>query len=148
MTCSHSLVSLYTKQKISYQPLLSDPNSWIYKIPGYVETMKFCQSHSFDEWVIERYKPGFRQYMLGRGRKSLYSNFTKGVDLVMRFEDIQNDFQKVLKLADVPLDLSIPVFNKTSERSYEGYRSYYTKKTRSIVEYVFQDELIQYEYSF
>ena len=142
-----SLVSLYTKLKITYQPLLEAPDSWVYKVSNYIKDMEFCKNNSFDEWIIKRYQPGRKDRLLGRGRKTIYGRYTKGVDAVMKFENLQNDFYEIQERVGIENKLSIPVFNKTKERQL-SYRDYYSNKSRKIVEYVFREELEKYGYEF
>src|ERR1043166_3849265 len=40
-----SLVSLYFKQRLKYQPLLADPTSWVNRSLGYASQMRYAQSH-------------------------------------------------------------------------------------------------------
>jgi hypothetical protein len=142
-----SLVSLYIKLRQTYQPLLSEPNSWVYKLPNYVKDMEFCTNHSFDEWVIQKYKPGYKERILGGGRKTIYGKYTKGVDAIMKFENLQSDFQAIQDRIGISKKVSIPVFNKTAEKQF-SYRQYYSEKSRKIVEYVFREELTKYGYEF
>ena len=48
-----SLVSLYFKQRLKYQPLLADPSSWVNRSIGYAGHMRYAQTHSFSEWVFK-----------------------------------------------------------------------------------------------
>lgn len=143
-----SLVSLYIKKRHTYQPLLSDPNSWVYKIsPGYVEDMKFCLHHSFDEWVDKNHRQTLVKRLMGRGRRSMFERYTKDVDAIVRFENLQDDFRSILKLAEIPTDHSVPLHNKTREKQ-RGYQDYYSDQSKKIVEYVFRDDIEKYGYSF
>lgn len=143
-----SLVSLYTKIAKQYQPLLADRSSWIYQVPGYVEEMDFCRTHSFNEWVLKKYGNTFLKRLLGRGSKSsLYKQFTVGVDTIMRFESLQDDFQAVLKRAGVTTELSIPIYNRTPGRTSD-YRKYYNEITQRVVKSVFYEELELLNYKF
>src|SRR5215204_1273441 len=49
-----TLVSLYFKQRYKYQPLLSDPTSWVNRSPAYAKNMSYAQTHSFNEWVLSK----------------------------------------------------------------------------------------------
>jgi hypothetical protein len=142
-----SLVSLYTKLAISYQASLANPDSWVYKVNGYVEEMEYCRTHSFPEWIARRYAPGVRARLLGRGRRSLNGQYVEGADFVMRFEHLQRDFDQVLAQAGVTQGLTIPRINVTSDRDRD-YRRYYTPAARRIVEYVFERELVRFGYEF
>lgn len=143
-----SLASLYEKKRAKYQPLLSDPSSWVYRSPScYVEDMQFCASHSFDEWVSKKYKPSVIYRLLGRGQRSLHRKYVCGMDEIVRFENIQFELQRVLEKAGINNQVSLPYYNKTFEKESD-YRKYYSEQSRKIVEYVFQDDFARFGYSF
>lgn len=142
-----SLVSLYVKKRTKYQPLLQDPDAWVYKVRGYVEDMEFCRTHSFEEWIARRYSVGRIRRLLGQGRMSLYGRYTHGVPNVMRFERLQRDFEAVMRRAGISGDVHIPSINATVQRG-QAYQGYYTPEARRIVEYTFAPDLRQYGYSF
>jgi hypothetical protein len=142
-----SLVSMYVKKRQKLRPLLADRSSWIYKVPGYVEDMEFCNTHTFDEWLNRHYAARWFDRVLGRGRRSLYAKYTKGVHCVLRFERLQRDFERVMRSVGVEADVTIPNFNATPGRN-TSYQDYYTPEGRSLVEYVFKQDLEYYGYSF
>jgi hypothetical protein len=144
-----SLVSLYVKKRETYhgERFLQDPTSWVHKVRGFVEDMEFCRTHSFDEWVMRRYSVSSLDKLLGRGRRSLYGRYTEGVENVMRFERLQQDFEAVMRRIGVEGDLTIPHFNATQQRR-ASYQSYYTPEARRTVEYVFKPDLDRYGYTF
>jgi hypothetical protein len=142
-----SLVSLYTKLALKYKPYLLDPDSWVYKVNGYVEEMEYCRTHSFPEWIARRYATGIRDRLRGRGRRTLNANYVDGADFVMRFERLQRDFDEVLAQAGVEQTLTLPTINVTSERARD-YRCYYTPRARRIVEYALEPELVRFGYQF
>ena len=65
----------------------------------------------------------------------------------MRFETLQDDFDRVLDKAGVPFKVQIPVINKTEERK-KDYREYYNERSQKIVQYIFDEELKRYGYEF
>ena len=143
-----SLVSLYVKKRDKYQELLSDPSSWIYQVRGYVEDMEFCRTHTFEEWLKEHYAVGTFDRLRGKGRRSLSGRYTQGVEIVMRFERLQADFEAMMRGGlGVTEDVTIPSVNITSQRK-GTYRSYYSSEARRLVEYVFKQELDAYGYTF
>ena len=141
-----SLVSLYQKRRDNYQPLLDDPQSWIYRVPNYVEDMLYCQTHSFNDWIRKHYLRSSTKRLLG-GTPSMYRHFTKGMDVVLRFEKIKEDFQKFLQNENIPMDSSIPFINATEGRQ-SGYRKYYSNFSRRVVEFALKDDLNRYGYDF
>ena len=142
-----SLASLYVKKRDKYRPLLADRSSWIYKVPGYVEDMEFCRTHSFEEWIEMHYPVRWFDRMLGRGRRSLHARYTVGVRHIMRFERLQQDFEGVMRAAGIREDVIVPSVNATPGKRSD-YQSYYTPQARRTVEYVFRPDLEKYGYSF
>jgi len=65
------------------------------------------------------------------------------VDYVGRFESIQGDFSRLMKILDLNVNLSHQ--NKTAHNKYQEY---YSKKTQGIVERIFQKEIAFWEYRF
>lgn len=142
-----SLVSLYIKKRVTYQPRLSDPNSFLFKIPGCVDDVKFCLNHTFDEWINKNYATPLFKRLLGLGRKSMFEKYTDGVDCVMKMEQLQSDFDKVLKTVGISEALEIPLHNETVGRE-SGHQKYFTSFSKTIVEYKFQPDLVRYNYTF
>ena len=143
-----SLVSLYVKKSNKYVAYLADHTSWVYRIPGYVEDMEFCRTHSFSEWLDKHYPVTWLDRLLKRGQRSLYGRYTNGVDKVMKFENLQNDFESVMRAAGVSGDVTIPRINETRARKSSSHQEYYSKAARRTVDYVFKPDLDAYGYSF
>jgi len=142
-----SLVSLYTKLATGYQPSLQDPNSWVHKVKGYAESMEYCRTHTFTEWLEQRYARSVWDRLKGAGKKKLNAPYVDGVDFVMRFENLQHDFGKALRQVGVTQTLTIPSINRTANRD-KDYRRYYTPSTRRLVEYALDRELVQFGYEY
>lgn len=156
-----SLVSLYFKMHRGYQDELNDPDSWVYKVPGYADGLKATRELTFDQW-LNRGFPDLPFYLENRAvnavRRSLKSllgrespaedPFLQGVDFVMKFENLQADFTRVLKSAGVPNPPVIPRINVTGARSEKDYRALYTPKTRRKVEVYKEGVLRKFGYTF
>jgi hypothetical protein len=142
-----SLASMYVKKREKYQPLLADKASWIHRVPGYVDDMEFCRTHTFEEWLNRHYAVSRADRWLGRRQRSLSAKYTRGVKCVLRFERLQQDFEQVMRSVGIREDVKIPKFNATPTRK-ASYQSYYTPTARKLVEYVFKPDLERYGYSF
>ena len=142
-----SLVSLYIKKSSQYQRLLNDPDSWVYKVPGYAEDMEYCRTHSFDEWIMKTCWPPWWDRWLGRRRRSMLDRYANGVDLVMRFESLQQDLDRVMERLGLPDRVEVPRVNPTVSRPTD-YRSFYSPAARRAVEYTFAVDIRKYGYSF
>jgi hypothetical protein len=142
-----SLVSLYIKQRLKYQPLLADPNSWVNRSPGYAEYMKIAQTHSFPQWVFRScYRKAIKR-LLGF-RPSMFADFTSGMDVVMRYENIEEDLSAVFRKAGMASKADLPVVNRTDERSNGDYRSHYTRGAALITGFAYAQDLETYGYRF
>ncbi|MEL6488830.1 MAG: sulfotransferase family 2 domain-containing protein [Cyanobacteria bacterium J06621_3] len=141
------IVSEYVKRKVTYQPLLKDPDSWVHKVPKYKEGMNFCKENSFEDWVVYRHSTSLAKRIQGKGKKSIFEKFTNEVDEIMKFENLQEDFQRVLSKAGIEQKLNVPVFNKTIEKD-KNYQDYYTKRSKKIIDYVYQKDIKKYKYVF
>ncbi|WP_428398091.1 sulfotransferase family 2 domain-containing protein [Marinobacter salarius] len=156
-----SLVSLYFKMHRGYQGELSDPNSWVHKVPGYADDLRIIRELTFDQW-LNRFYPDLPFYLKNKtanairrsgklvlGRQSHVEDaFVHGVDFVMKFENLQQDFSHVLKMAGIRNPPVIPMINTTDARSEKDYRALYTPKTRRKVEVYKEGVLREFEYEF
>ena len=93
-----SLVSLYFKQRLKYGPLLEDPESWVNRVPNYARNMKYAQTHLFNDWVFKVSYRKLIKRLLGF-RPSMYAEHTRGMDVVMRYENIEDDLSGVFRRA-------------------------------------------------
>lgn len=142
-----SLASLYIKKREKYQPLLDDPESWVHRTPKYVRDMAYCSSHSFESWIRRDCSRKMIKRLLGF-KPSMFSQYTEGVDVVMHYESIQEEFKRVLKLSGISQNYSIPMVNRTTERFENNYRKYYSDFARKLVELAYHYDLQTYGYSF
>lgn len=138
-----SLVSLYVKKRTSYQALLDDEDAFVHNRPGFVEDMQYALNHSFSAWVIRNYGPRAAV----RSGRHLYARFINGMDYVMRFERLQEDFDEALRRVGIDRRVEIPMINPTDEREPD-YREYYDRKARFVVERAFRGDLERFGYRF
>jgi hypothetical protein len=142
-----SVLSEYVKQRSTYQPLLGNPNTWVQSRPAYKEAMHYATEHSFEEWLERSWARRFprslkRRYETASGALA----WQDGMDFVMRFERLQQDFDEVMRRLGLA-SVTIPRLNETTGRDRD-YRSAYTRKARRIVEKVYAPLLERYDYAF
>jgi hypothetical protein len=143
-----TLVSLYFKQRLKYQPLLADPNSWVNRLgPLYAKNMRYAQTHTFNQWVFKKCRRQFAKRLLGVP-PSMFAGHTRGVDTVMRYERIEQDLQAVFQKAGIKAAARIPSVNRTIERNVREYRSSYTRAAAFAVKIAFRDDFATYGYTF
>lgn len=147
-----SMASLYVKQQQTYQPLLDDPGSWIHRRPHYVRAMTYAAEHTFGEWFRHVLRPRNRRQQLYarlRGQyypRHLYRAHIAGMDLVMRHESLQEDFNRVLDRLRLER-ATIPRVNVTKERS-TGYQDFYDGPTQQLAEHIFAPDMQKFGYTF
>lgn len=138
-----SLVSLWHKQANAYQPLLDDPESFIHKQPDFKRDVIVARDQSFSEWIEYRFAPA-----LEKTPRHLYAGFINRADIVMRYENLQEDFDDVLqKLGAAVTSHEIPIFNTTEGRERD-YRQYYDSRAVDLVSRVFAKDLERFGYEF
>src|SRR6266576_4373967 len=109
-----SLVSLYFKQKLTYQPLLADPSSWVHRSIGYAGRMHYAQTHSFNEWVFKvSYRKLIKRFL--RLRASMFACYTSGMDVILRYEHIEKDLKEAFRRAGIAWKADLPDVNRTNE---------------------------------
>jgi hypothetical protein len=112
---------------------------WARDTPRNVELLELARTRSFTDYLAAAY---------GEDRtQRLIDAHLDGVDVVLRFERLQEDFDGVLDRLGVGQHLEIPHQNVTAARARD-YRSYYTPEARAIVERVFADDLERFGYEF
>lgn len=148
-----SLVSLYIKQRETYQPLLEEPGSWVNRKPRYRRQVERASRMSFPEWVRANDRPRHpvkrARNLLGGGATPahMYGRYLEGADVVLRFEHLQEDFSTMLDRLGIP-DLEIPTVNRTAEREGRSYRDFYDESTRRYVARRYASDLERFGYSF
>jgi hypothetical protein len=142
-----SLVSLYFKQRLKYQPLLADASSWVNRSPRYAAYMRYAQTHSFNEWVFKVSYRKLIKRLLGF-RASMYADYTRGMDIVMRYENIEKDLGEVFRRAGMTQNVNIPMVNRTDERRGRDYRSCYSRRAALAVGIAYSYDLKTYGYQF
>ncbi len=137
------LVSTYIKNRQVYEGSLARPNQIMTDLR--VDHLRYCGTHRFDEWIEWRYtRPG----ILGRFKEQPIGRYehTDGVDVILKFERLQQDFDALLARIGHDATIELPRVNVTADR--RDYREMYTPKTRRIVERAWAGELERFGYSF
>jgi hypothetical protein len=148
-----SLVTLYVTMRTRYRAQLRKPGSFVHRRRGMAQRIHMAVEHPFEQWVERRFglsgPKGQVRGLLGThpGPRHMYNKYIEGADFVMRFEQLQEDFNEVLKRIGVSQAVEIPTMNVTEGRD-RNYRAYYTPKARAIVEKAFALDLQRFGYSF
>lgn len=142
-----SMVSLYIKKRDKYRPLLNDPNSWVNRSPKYARDMAYCANHSFDQWIRKVSMKRIAKRLLG-AKPSLFYTYIKDMDMILRYENIQNDLNEAIRKSGNTTKAEIPVVNRTKEREKANYRSYYSSQSILLVKLAFSYDFKTFNYAF
>ena len=85
--------------------------------------MEYCRTHTFSEWIEQRYAPSVWERLKVAGKTTLNAPHVDGIDFVMRFERLQHDFDEALRQAGITQALTIPRINETANRDKDYRRS-------------------------
>tara|TARA_Y100000310_G_C20458964_1_gene704400 strand:- start:310 stop:597 length:288 start_codon:yes stop_codon:yes gene_type:complete len=75
-----------------------------------------------------------------------YLNFGEGTDFLLRFENLQEDFDELCEKIGVS-PKKLPHANKTQYR-HKHYREYYTRETRNIIRDKYKEDIKKFGYTF
>ncbi len=143
------LVSIYAKRRGAPADRVADPDSWLYgpKGLGRAADVEWIARHDFRQWIRRRFvRNWLLRTLLGRSR-SVYDRFVDGVDVVMRYERLQADFEAViLRLGGTPCE--IPRINVSAARAARSYRDEYDRLTRLLVWIGQHEDLARFGYAF
>jgi hypothetical protein len=145
-----SLVSLYVKMRQEYAEQLDDETSWVGRDPSFRAGIRFAMEHGFPEWVEFRLGQTRSSGLVRSARRKIMGStgsHADGMDFVMRFERLQDDFNEALQRLGVKTAIEIPKINVTAGRDRD-YRAYYTPRARRLVERAFRDRLNRFGYRF
>lgn len=142
------LVTVYHKRRDDWAALVDDPDSWVH-VDGAVdiEDLRRAGETSFPEWLRHHFTANPRKRIaVAVGAYAMFRRYTADVDTVMRFEQIQDDFDAVLgSVGREPV--AVPRFNPTSTRPTD-YREYYDEASRRLVERAARWDLRVFGYEF
>lgn len=133
------LVSLYLKHAVKDQALLDRPGSWVHRRKGKLASLEFAREHSFEEWIE-------RQVSRPPGRP--LAEHQDGVDVVLRYERLQEDLDAFLTKHGITERSEIPQRNVTEARGTRHYREFYGPRTRDLVARAYRGPLERFGYTF
>lgn len=142
-----SVVSGYIKNAKTWHAILDNPNAWIHRSKNRLRSMDYASKHSFSQWVRWHYGKAALHNFKERKKGSMYNQFVKRAGMLMRFENLQDDFLKVLESAGVKEKIEVPQYNVTKERK-KHYSHYYDFLSKAIVYYRFKGDFERYGYRF
>ena len=145
-----SLVSDYVKRASELHKQLDDKDSWIHRNPNTLRDMEFARDHSFPEWVEHRFtrRVGARRQRRPVAPRHITGAQLEGIDHVMRFESLQEDFDAVCERLGIEERYEIPAIHVTKSREGQGYRAYYDDRSRELVEHLHAPDLERFGYTF
>lgn len=93
--------------------------------------------------LIEEYSKGFRHYIETHMRLKPQIEYTEGVSLILKIEEVNQKFKIIQKLCQSKAPL--PVLNTSK---HDHYTSYYDKKTKKLVNRLFINDINEWGYEF
>jgi hypothetical protein len=137
-------VSRYFKLKHNHRERFTRPKALKKRTP----LVKLRDTTEFN--FIQEHEADFAHYFL-KYYKVPYCNWSilshKDFDFVIRFENLADDFAKVLALLDIEPVRRLPEFNKTAQRN-SNFFIYYTPETRERAKRVFGPFMKIWGYNF
>jgi hypothetical protein len=143
------LVSIYAKRRGAPPDRVADPDSWLYGPSGLnrAEDVRWIASHTFPQWIRRRFlRNWLLRSLLGRST-SVYGPFVDGVDVVLRYERLQADFDDLIRrVGGTPCE--IPRINVSLARETPSYRDAYDRFSQVLVQIGQREDLARFGYSF
>lgn len=140
------VVSRYLKYKTNHMKCFTDPRYWQKNGGDGFVTNKELEQY---QWIIDQ-DASFADFFLKYYRLP-FTNWigikSNRYDYIMRFETIDKDFGKVLKLLKLLPKRSLPFTNKTNTKD-DNVLSYFTPEIQDRVLFVFGPFMKKWGYSF
>lgn len=113
------------------------------------KNMPIFGRETFSEWIefitdpseYEQYQETFWHFVTAIDSQS---NFVGDTQIFVRFENFQNDFDRVCQA----FGLERKVLPHTNPSKRGDYREYYDEKTKQLVEEKYADDIVRFNYSF
>ena len=115
----------------SYHHLLKDTWDLKHKIVTSMESFD-----EFVDWSVSKNNSLQKDFIADKSGKII-------VDFIGKYETLEKDFEQVCK--KLKIQAHLPQKNKTE---HKDYRNYYTKRTKKIVENIFQEDIELFGYTF
>jgi hypothetical protein len=137
------VITEYFRIKTNHEGAYTDPKRWRRNggwVPDYqLRQFNFIQDNNAD------FATFFKRF-----HKVPYDNWSclahKQFDFVIRFENLQSDFAKVLKLLGIEQKRALPLKNKTGNKQH--FLSYYTPEIQGQAKRVFGPFMEKWDYDF
>lgn len=143
------LVSIHAKRTGARPERVTDPDSWLYGPKGRnrAQDVDWIRAHTFPQWIRRRFlRNWLLRSLLGRST-SVYDGFVAGVDVVLRYERLQADFDDLIRrVGGTPCE--IPRVNVSVARGEREYRREYDPLSRLLVRIGQREDLERFDYSF
>jgi hypothetical protein len=143
------LVSIYWKRMRIGAEQLADPGFWIHRHakPDRIAEVEWIKRHDFSSWIRRRFVRNWLPRLVRGQSPSVYARFVDGVDIVLRHERLQQDFDDLIRRrGGTPVE--IPLRNVTMERASRDYRDEYDALSRTLVRIGQRADLERFGYSF
>jgi hypothetical protein len=105
------------------------------------------QNLEFNQFLKRKYQVNDLQYIhvFMPQVKHVIMNKQININFIGRFENLENDFQTILRRIGFKRILHNPII-KINSRPHKDYRTYYTQETLDIVNILFKNDFIRFKY--
>lgn len=124
-----------------WTPLLEDPNSWMSTDRRTRQRVRAAAENDFNDFLAGELKRKRRK------PRHLAGGYIKGVDEVLRFESLQQDFDRLLERLGIGRNIYIDAYNVTKARDRD-YRIYYNDASVALIYDVYAPDFERFGYSF
>lgn len=143
------LVSIWAKRRGISDERLARPEFYMNRQSGgeRAAEVRWIREHDFRAWIRRRFLRNWAlRTLLGRP-PSVYDRYVEGVDVVLRYERLQSDFDALIRrLGAEPV--AIPRVNVSRERARRDYREEYDALSRLLVRIGQRRDLERFGYRF
>lgn len=143
------LVSIHAKRRGISDEKLARPDFYMNRQRGgeRAEEVRWIREHDFRAWIRRRFVRNWAlRTLLGRP-PSVYDRYVEGVDVVLRYERLQQDFDALIRRLDAE-PAGIPRINVSRERVRRDYREEYDRLSRLLVRIGQRRDLERFGYGF
>lgn len=140
-----SLVTLYNKYRYRYDEWRKEGRQFL-QSERVLKEIQYCKEHTINQWIFKNYWKAAIKSILNLDKYSVNENYLVGCNNILKKENMQSDFEKLINKHRVQGNPKIPRINKT-ERKGES-RSDYSLLSRILIYLTYRQDFNRFKYSF
>jgi hypothetical protein len=148
-----SMVTLYVTMRRRYARHLEDPPPFMQRDERFLAQTRAALDLDFPTWLARSIGTGSWRHPWSKlvhrapAPHHMYAGYIKNADVIMRYESLQADFDRVLERLGLD-PIEIPRMNVSRRGEETDYRPYYTPTARALVARVYRPDLDRFGYTF